>query len=416
MPVGRDACNLRSRARGKRAPGAACALQPARSPPGALRPASLPPRAPLSTGTPAARTPSLAPQGAAPPRPATLTLNPAQVLPLVAAHVSAAGRAAEDWAAQAGSPPAQGASPGAAGGPARGLAEPAGHANGRPAPVGDGAAESGEAAEDHASDEAGWTSEDEEDADDNEADGAEAGEVGDGVEDEDEADDVDEELVPEARWARRHPASSRAHPATGAVQPCIWNDPLRQCELASLVRAGTRVSRAGAWLGLSDAAPCGRGGRRSRVRGRRRVKPSAVDDEDEEDEDEDDDVEPGYVRAVMDGWLTLRLPERALSPLLCLRGRLTACFAAKARPRTPCAPTRPARAARAHGGAASVARRCLHVPPRPAAGAAGLQLCACLPPGRGLRSHARSSAAAVSWHRLLPVSSNRAGRSCTQAC
>ncbi len=110
------------------------------------------------------------------------------------------------------------------------------------------------------------------------------------------------------------------------------------------------MSHAGALLGLSGAAPSGRGGRGSRVRGRRRGKPNAVDDEDKEDEDEDDDVEPGYVRAVVDGWLTLRLPERALSPLLCLRGRLTACFAAKARPRTPCASTHPARAARALGG------------------------------------------------------------------
>ncbi len=121
----------------------------------------------------------------------------------MAAHLSAAGRGAEDWAALAGSPPAQGASPGAAGGPGRGPAGPASHANGRPAPLLDGAAggraEGGEAAEGHMSDEAGWTSEDEDDADEEEADGAEAGDIGDDLEDEVEADELDEELVPEAR-------------------------------------------------------------------------------------------------------------------------------------------------------------------------------------------------------------------------
>lgn len=35
---------------------------------------------------------------------------------------------------------------------------------------------------------------------------------------------------------------------------------------------------------------------------------------------------------VVDGWLSLRLPDASLAPLLCLRRRLAACFAAKARP------------------------------------------------------------------------------------
>lgn len=59
------------------------------------------------------------------------------------------------------------------------------------------------------------------------------------------------------------------------------------------------------------------------------------DDKDEGEEDEEEaDAYPGHAVLVVDGWLSLRLPDASLTPLLCLRRRLAACFAAKAR--LPC--------------------------------------------------------------------------------
>jgi hypothetical protein len=46
---------------------------------------------------------------------------------------------------------------------------------------------------------------------------------------------------------------------------------------------------------------------------------------------DDDDQEEGErsSRIEVDGWLSLRVPTPALPPLLCLRQRISACFAAK---------------------------------------------------------------------------------------
>ena len=52
------------------------------------------------------------------------------------------------------------------------------------------------------------------------------------------------------------------------------------------------------------------------------VSTACRDDEDEEGMGEATQVE-------VDGWLSLRIPTAALDPMLCLRQRLSACFAAK---------------------------------------------------------------------------------------
>lgn len=44
------------------------------------------------------------------------------------------------------------------------------------------------------------------------------------------------------------------------------------------------------------------------------------------------DGDAEHARVLVDGWLLLRMPRDALAPLLALRRRLAACFAAKARP------------------------------------------------------------------------------------
>ena len=44
------------------------------------------------------------------------------------------------------------------------------------------------------------------------------------------------------------------------------------------------------------------------------------------------DGDAEHARVLVDGWLLLRLPRDALAPVLALRRRLAACFAAKARP------------------------------------------------------------------------------------
>ena len=46
------------------------------------------------------------------------------------------------------------------------------------------------------------------------------------------------------------------------------------------------------------------------------------------EEEDDGDREPSSLMEV-DGWLSLRVPTSALAPLLCLRQRLSTCFAAK---------------------------------------------------------------------------------------
>ena len=55
------------------------------------------------------------------------------------------------------------------------------------------------------------------------------------------------------------------------------------------------------------------------------------DDGDDLDDDEADDHDNGSsrTRIQVDGWLTLETETSAVEPLLCLRHRLSACFAAK---------------------------------------------------------------------------------------
>lgn len=59
------------------------------------------------------------------------------------------------------------------------------------------------------------------------------------------------------------------------------------------------------------------------------------DDYDDEDDDLDDDEANNHdnggsrTRIQVDGWLTLETESSAVAPLLCLRHRLSACFAAK---------------------------------------------------------------------------------------
>ncbi len=55
------------------------------------------------------------------------------------------------------------------------------------------------------------------------------------------------------------------------------------------------------------------------------------DDGDDLDDDEADDHDDGSsrTRIQVDGWLTLETETSAVAPLLCLRHRLSACFAAK---------------------------------------------------------------------------------------
>ena len=56
------------------------------------------------------------------------------------------------------------------------------------------------------------------------------------------------------------------------------------------------------------------------------------DDEDDDlgdDEDNDHDNGSSRTRIQVDGWLTLETDSGAVAPLLCLRHRLSACFAAK---------------------------------------------------------------------------------------
>ena len=71
---------------------------------------------------------------------------------------------------------------------------------------------------------------------------------------------------------------------------------------------------------------------------RRRDKDDDYDDEDDEDEDDDEaegeaedslGSESSRTQMQIDGWLTLEAPTAAVGPLLCLRHRLSACFAAK---------------------------------------------------------------------------------------
>ena len=56
-------------------------------------------------------------------------------------------------------------------------------------------------------------------------------------------------------------------------------------------------------------------------------------DEDYDEADDDDDVR-SRTRIQVDGWLTLEMETAAVAPLLCLRHRLSACFAAKVGPVT----------------------------------------------------------------------------------
>ena len=72
---------------------------------------------------------------------------------------------------------------------------------------------------------------------------------------------------------------------------------------------------------------------------RRKDEDDDYDNEDDEDEDDDEEAdgeaegglgsESSRTQMQIDGWLTLEAPTAAVGPLLCLRHRLSACFAAK---------------------------------------------------------------------------------------
>ena len=56
-----------------------------------------------------------------------------------------------------------------------------------------------------------------------------------------------------------------------------------------------------------------------------------MDDDEDADEDDGDGEGSSRTRIQVDGWLTLETTTAAIAPLLCLRHRLSACFAAKVR-------------------------------------------------------------------------------------